>query len=135
MLGVIPLGASSVLPPVDTVPAPASNGVAGAGADVTYRLDDAEYGGAVAIVDAVVELSLTLPKGVGFGGGPTFEVAVGPFIEVGPISVVLNGVSTLPPDGADSYALGFSGPGGAAGPPYGALRSAAGETGIEKLGL
>ena len=66
MLGVIPLGASSVLPPVDTVPAPESNGVAGP--DVTYRLDDAEYGGAVAIVDAVVESSLTLPNGVGFGG-------------------------------------------------------------------
>jgi hypothetical protein len=58
------------------------------------------------------------------------------FIEVGPISVVLNGVSALPPDGADSYpAPGFSGPGGAAGPSYGAFRSAAGETGIEKLGL
>ena len=102
MLGVIPLGASSVLPPVDTVPAPESSGVAGAEPDVTNRLDDAEYGGAVAIVDAVVESSLTRPRGVGFGGGPTFEVAVGPFIEVGPISVVLNGVSTLPPDGADS---------------------------------
>jgi hypothetical protein len=100
MFGVIPLGALSVLPPVDTVPAPESNGVAGP--DVTYRLDEAEYGGAVAIVDAVVESSLTLPSGVGFTGTTTFEVAVGAFIEVGPISVVLNGVSTLPPDGADS---------------------------------
>ena len=100
MFGVMPLGASSVPPPVDTVPAPESNGVAGP--DVTYRLDEAEYGGAVAIVDAVVESSLTLPSGVGFTGTTTFEVAVGAFIEVGPISVVLNGVSTLPPDGADS---------------------------------
>ena len=58
------------------------------------------------------------------------------FIEVGPISVVLKGVSALLPDGADSYAApGFSGPGGEAGPLYGALSSAAGETGIEKLGL
>ena len=58
------------------------------------------------------------------------------FIEVGPISVVLKGVSALPPDGEESYvAPGFSGPGGAAGPLYGALRSAEGETGIEKLGL
>ena len=69
---------------------------------MTYRLDEAEYGGAVAIVDAVVESSLILPNGVGIVGTATFEVAVGPFIEVGPISVVLNGVSTLPPDGADS---------------------------------
>ena len=135
MLGVIPLGASSVLPPADTVPAPGSSGVAAAGAEVTNRPDDAEYAGAVAMVDAVVESSLILPNGVGFAGTTTFEVAVGPFIEVGPISVVLNGVSGLPPDGAASYALGFSGPGGAAGPPYGAFRSAAGETGIEKLGL
>ena len=55
------------------------------------------------------------------------------FIELGPISVVLNGVS--PVLGADWIAPGFSGPGGDAGPPYGAFRSASGETGIEKLGL
>ena len=55
MPGVIPFGALSVLPPVDTVPAPGSNGVAAAEPDVTYRPDDAAYGGAVAIVAAVVE--------------------------------------------------------------------------------
>ena len=39
------------------------------------------------------------------------------FIEVGPISVVLKGVSALLPDGEASYpAPGFSGPGGAEGP-------------------
>jgi hypothetical protein len=57
------------------------------------------------------------------------------FIEVGPISVVLKGVSLLF-GGVDSIAApGFSGPGGAVGLPYVAFRSAAGETGIEKLGL
>ena len=75
------------------------------------------------IVAELVE-SPTLPRGAGYGaltddvveyaarvGGGAVE-----FIEVGPISVVLNGVSPL--DGADSYAApGFSGPGGAAGPP------------------
>ena len=60
------------------------------------------------------------------------------FIEVGPISVVLNGVSPLAPLplGAGSVDAGFSGPGATGDTtPYGAFRSASGETGIEKLGL
>ena len=70
MLGVIPLGASSVLPPVDTVPAPESNGVA-AEPDVTYRLDDAEYGGA-GDVD-VFGLGADVQK----GPGPVFAEQIG----------------------------------------------------------
>ena len=85
---------------------------------------------------------MVLPSGAGYAAltelvdeypvAPLLVAGAVEFIEVGPISVVLKGVSALPPDGEES---GFSGPGGAEGPLYGALRSAEGETGIEKLGL
>ena len=72
----------------------------------------------------VVEALPVLPRGAGYGALTEvvveYVVAAGAveFIEVGPISVVLKGVSALlPPDGPVSYAApGFSGPGGAAGP-------------------
>ena len=126
----------AVAPSADTLPAPGSNGVAPV---ETTGPDEAEYGGAEAIVADVPESSI-LPSGIAADGALTavvvVVVVVALFIEVGPISVVLNGVSALPLDDGVSYtAPGFSGPGGDGGPPYGAFRSAAGETGIEKLGL
>ena len=57
------------------------------------------------------------------------------FIEVGPISVVLNGVSLLFAGGDSIGAPGFPAPGPTTGEPKFAFRSAAGGTGIEKLGL
>ena len=106
-------GAMPGVTPLDepaTRPVPGSSGVTVAPPPVVaYGPDDAEYGGAVAIVADVVE-SLTLPSGAGYGtltAEPVVENGVAPlvaggveFIEVGPISVVLNGVSALPPDGA-----------------------------------
>ena len=109
-VGVTPFDTPSSLPtagpPVETAPVPGSSGALSA----------------VAAVAAVAPVA-TLPV---------------LFIEVGPISVVLNGVSPLAPllAGAGSVDAGFSGPGATGDTtPYGALRSASGETGIEKLGL
>ena len=127
----------SASPSPETFPAPESSGVT-APPPLEYRpAAEAEYGGALEIVADALESSI-FPSGAGGydAVGPTAEPGAVEFIEVGPISVVLNGVSGLPAVGAPSYAApGFSGPGGAGGPPYGAFRSAAGETGIEKLGL
>ena len=89
----------------ETLPAPGSSGVTVAPPTVAaYRPAGAGYG---ALTEVVVEYAVA----------PVVAGAV-EFIEVGPISVVLKGVSVLLPlDGADSYAApGFSGPGGAAGP-------------------
>ncbi len=71
MLGVMPLDASSALddgatpPPVETLPAPGSSGVTAAEPVVTNLPDDAEYGGALAIVDEVVESPLAFARGAG----------------------------------------------------------------------
>ena len=93
--------------PAETLPAPGSSGVTVAPPLVAaYRPVGAGY--AALTEDVVV---------VEYAVAPVVAGAV-EFIEVGPISVVLNGVSVLlPPGGADSYAApGFSGPGGAEGP-------------------
>src|SRR5271168_2338453 len=117
---------SPVAGPAETLPAPGSSGVTAppipaAGPLGTKRPDDAEYGGAVAIAAEVlvlvVEYDGALPAdryAAEYGGGLTAGAVE--FIEVGPISVVLKGVSP-PLLGADSIAPGFSGPGGAGGPP------------------
>ena len=106
----------------ETLPAPGSSGVT---VEPTRPADDG-YDGEVPIVTEVVESPPVLPTGAGYAAltEPVDENGVGAlgagaveFIEVGPISVVLKGVSALLPDGADSYdAPGFSGPGGAEGP-------------------
>jgi len=88
--------------PPPTLPAPGSSGVTAA-----IGADDDAYGGAVAIVADVVESPPLLPTGAGYAAltdevaenGVALVAAGAPeFIEVGPISVVLNGVSPL--DGA-----------------------------------
>ena len=102
--------------------------------------DDAEYGGAVAIVDAVVESSLHSAQAAS-GSRQADGFAVGMpvrFIEVGPISVgVERSLDAWPHGGADSQRrfADFRDPEAPQGRSYGALRSAAGDTGIEKLGL
>ena len=121
---------ASPLPPsggsAATLPAPASSGITvapppAAGAVAMNLLDDAEYGAALAEVAEVADDAVLpiLPNGAGYAAlAATGERVAGAveFIEVGPISVVLNGVSP-PPPGADSIeAPGFSGPGGDAGP-------------------
>ena len=123
MPGVTPPDESATLPlapgPPETLPAPASSGVTVPLAPVVG------YGGALPIVTEVVGSLPDLPSGAEYAAltEPVVENGVAglvaggvEFIEVGPISVVLKGVSALP-DGEDSYAApGFSGPGGAAGP-------------------
>jgi hypothetical protein len=102
------------------LPAPESSGVTDVGGIVVIGLAPAEYGGAVAATDEVVESALTFPKGAGIAAltaGVVGEETVGAlFIEVGPISVVLNGVSPLLGGGA-AEAPGFSDPGPTTGAP------------------
>jgi hypothetical protein len=91
-----------------TLPAPGSSGVTVEPLAVaSYRPVGAGYG---ALTELVVVAEYVVAARVAAGAVE--------FIEVGPISVVLKGVSVLlPAGGATSYAApGFSGPGGAAGP-------------------
>ena len=54
MVASSPLAGAAKPPPAGTVPAPESSGAIGATPVVAYRPADAEYGGALAIVEAVV---------------------------------------------------------------------------------
>ena len=106
-LSALDESASPSLPP--TLPAPGSSGVTVEPLAVaSYRPVGAGSGALTELVIVVAEYVVAVCVAAG---------AV-EFIEVGPISVVLKGVSVLlPAGGVASYAApGFSGPGGAAGP-------------------
>ena len=124
--GVTPVGREA-LPAAGsaaTLPAPASSGAAAADPDVANRAAEAEYGGAPAATDGMLVSSVTCstgPEGIAaLTAGVVVEdpLVVGAlFIEVGPISVVLNGVSPLLGAGGAIAAPGFSAPGPTTGAP------------------
>ena len=134
MPGVTPLDESAKLlrapDPAETLPAPGSSGVTAALPPVAgYRPDDDGYGSGLPIVTEVVGSLPVLPTGAGYAAltelaaenGVAARVAGAvEFIEVGPISVVLNGVSALLPTARDwrCCAWDFRDLEDAPGPPY-----------------